>query len=85
MGIKPSFEVVSKPQIALIKFIFGNEDIKKFERVKKECPENLYYVSEFDKIGSHDVVDSGSRYGYYILACENKEKIRWLLNGKEQY
>lgn len=85
LGNEPSFEKISEPKNAIIKFIFGNEDLKKLERIKKECPENIYEISPIEDINSHEVVDSGSRFGYYILACENKDKIRWLLNDKEQY
>lgn len=85
MGIEPSLKKIKEPEIALIKFIFGKEDVDKYEKIKKECPENIYFVSEFDEINSHKIVDSGSRYGYYILACKNKDNIRWLLNEKEQY
>ena len=45
----------------------------------------IYFISNLKSIDSHEVVDSSTRFGYYILACENKEKIRWLLNDKEQY
>lgn len=85
MGNKPSFEKVTEPKIAVIRFIFNKKDLENFERVKKEAPELIYFVSKIEDISSHKVVDSSSRFGFYILACENKEKIRWLLNEDEQY
>lgn len=85
MGNKPSFEKVTEPKIAVIRFIFNKKDLEGFERVKKETPELIYFVSKIEDISSHKVVDSSSRFGFYILACENKEKIRWLLNENEQY
>lgn len=85
MGNKPSFEKVTEPKIAVIRFIFNKKDLEDFERVKKEAPELIYFVSKIEDISSHKVVDSSSRFGFYILACENKEKIRWLLNENEQY
>ena len=85
MGNKPSFEKVTEPKIAVIRFIFNKKDLEDFERVKKETPELIYFVSKIEDISSHKVVDSSSRFGFYILACENKEKIRWLLNENEQY
>ena len=85
MGNKPSFEKVTEPKIAVIRFIFNKKDLEDFERVKKEVPELIYFVSKIEDISSHKVVDSSSRFGFYILACENKEKIRWLLNEDEQY
>lgn len=85
MGNKPSFEKVTEPKIAVIRFIFNKKDLENFEKVKKETPELIYFVSKIEDISSHKVVDSSSRFGFYILACENKEKIRWLLNEDEQY
>ena len=85
MGNKPSFEKVTEPKIAVIRFIFNKKDLEDFDRVKKEAPELIYFVSKIEDISSHKVVDSSSRFGFYILACENKEKIRWLLNEDEQY
>lgn len=85
MGNKPSFEKVTEPKIAVIRFIFNKEDLENFKKVKSETPELIYFVSKIEDISSHKVVDSSSRFGFYILACENKEKIRWLLNEDEQY
>lgn len=85
MGNKPSFEKVTEPKIAVIRFIFNKEDLENFEKVKSETPELIYFVSKIEDISSHKVVDSSSRFGFYILVCENKEKIRWLLNEDEQY
>lgn len=85
IGNKPSFEKVTEPKIAVIRFIFNKEDLENFEKVKSETPELIYFVSKIEDISSHKVVDSSSRFGFYILACENKEKIRWLLNENEQY
>ena len=44
------------------------ENIEELEKVKKEHPEYIYYVSPIEKINSHKIVDSSTRYGYYILA-----------------
>ena len=68
LGKKPDFEKVGEPRKAIIKFIFSNEDIKELEMVKKEHPEYVYYISPIDKINSHEIIDSSTRYGYYILA-----------------
>ncbi len=85
MGNKPSFEKVTEPKIAVIRFIFNKEDLENFKKVKSETPELIYFASKIEDISSHEVVDSSSRFGFYILACKNKEKIRWLLNEDEQY
>lgn len=85
LGQEPSFGKVRKPGIAVIRFIMNEQNVEELERFKKEAPELLYYISSLEPVNSHEVLDSSTRYGYYILACENKEKIRWLLNEREQY
>lgn len=85
LGQAPVFEKVNVPKIAVIRFLMKQKDFEDLERVKKECPELIYFISEISDINDHAVEDSSSRYGYYILACESKEKIRWLLNENEQY
>lgn len=86
MGNKPSFEKVTAPKVAAIKFIFNQNDVNEYEKVKEEMPNEIYRVSQMENVGTHDVVDSSSRFGYYILACDNYDKIGWLFKngGKEQ-
>lgn len=68
MGNKPDFIKKSEPKKAIIKFIFSNKDMEELEKIKKENPEYIYYISPIDKINSHKIIDSSTRYGYYILA-----------------
>ena len=68
LGKKPDFTKISKPKKAIIKFIFSDDDVKELEKIKKEQPENIYYISPIEKINSHKIIDSSTRYGYYILA-----------------
>ena len=68
LGNAPDFTKVAEPKKAVIKFIFSEVDIEEMEKVKKEHPEQIYYVSPIEKINSHKIVDSSTRYGYYILA-----------------
>lgn len=86
MGNKPSFEKVTKPKVAAIKFIFNQNDVNEYEKVREEMPNEIYRVSQMEAVGTHDVIDSSSRFGYYILACDNYDKIGWLFEngGKEQ-
>ena len=68
LGNAPEFIQVSKPQNAEIRFIFTQNDIDELNKINEEHPEYLYYVSPIEKINSHKIVDSSTRYGYYILA-----------------
>ena len=68
LGNAPDFTKVVEPKKAVINFIFTESDVEELEKVKKEHPEYIYYVSPIEKINSHKIVDSSTRYGYYILA-----------------
>ena len=83
IGQEPILEKTRNPKTAIIKFIFNNKDLQKLEKIKEEMPEQIYSISQIEEIGTHEVIDSASRFGYYILACENDDKIGWLLNDKE--
>ncbi len=73
LGNPPRFEKVREPKIAVIKFIFSKEDYYKLEEIANKYPESLYYKSEIENM-DHDIIDSSSRYGFYIFAFKNKEE-----------
>lgn len=75
LGKEPVLEKVSVPKIAVIKFIFNKEDLDGLEKIKKEKPEKIHFVSEIKDFGVHKIVDSSSRYGYYILALDSIDEI----------
>ena len=66
-GKEPSFEKVCKPAKARIEFVFKPEDLERIQTFCKETPEKVYRVSEMEPFDGHEVVDSGSRYGYVII------------------
>lgn len=67
-GREPKFEKVCVPAKAEVRFIFGQEDLTALERVKEKKPESIYRISEIEPFEEgHQVVDSSTRYGYYIL------------------
>lgn len=68
LGNPPNFEKITQQKKAVIKFVFTKEDIEELEKVKKEHPEYIYYISPIEEINSHEIIDSSTRYGYYILA-----------------
>lgn len=76
LGSSPKFEKVSEPKIAYIKFIFGEKEVEELNKLKRENPEIIKFVSHIDEIGSHKIVDSSSRYGFFILAAENMDQIK---------
>ena len=82
VGIEPVFEKVTKPKVASIKFIFNEKDMQDYERVKSQMPNIIYRTSEIEQIGTHQVVDSSTRYGFYIMATDTIEEIGWLFDGE---
>lgn len=75
-GEKPDFSQIRIPKVAAIRFIFNKKDLQHLEKIKKEYPEKLHYISEIAVDTESEIVDSSSRYGFYILICDTiKEAI----------
>ena len=75
----PSFDKIQKPTgAACIRFIFTQEDLELLQRLQREIPEKICFVSEIEPFGSHPVTDSSTRYGYFIAAFDSIEE-------KEEY
>lgn len=64
-GKEPEILVTGKKHRAEIKYIFDEDDLLEFEKIKKENPEKIYFESEI--VREEKVIDSSSRWGYYIL------------------
>ena len=60
--------------IAFIKFIFSKEDIENYKELKKTKPELIYFENISEDI-EHEIVDSSTRYGFYIIKANNVEEI----------
>lgn len=82
MGIEPSFEKITTPKIASIKFILNQQDLQNYEKIKKEMPEIIYRESNFEEIGAHKVTDSSTRFGFYIMKTDTINEIGWLFNNE---
>lgn len=80
LGNMPKFEIVREPKVAVIKFIFSKEDYNLLESIAKKYPEYLYYKSKIEDM-NHDIIDSSSRYGFYIFAFGNKEIVEKEFGG----
>ncbi len=42
-------------------------------KIKKKYPQYLWYISDIEEIGSREVIDSSTRFGYFILAINNSD------------
>lgn len=67
-GIKPSFKKIGNPKTAEVRFILNKSDRTKLQKLEKSDPDKIYYKSEIEDMESRQVVDSSTRFGYYILA-----------------
>ena len=79
LGKEPILERVCEPKIAVIKFIFDKKELDKLEKIKENHLDAIYYISEISDL-NHKIVDSSSRYGYYILQCKSMEELKEIEN-----
>ena len=78
-GVKPSFEPTGEPCVAAVRFIFSEDDLMALGRIRRENPESLYRISEILPIDGHEIRDSSTRYGYYILTAGTQDEMQALL------
>lgn len=68
-GRNPDFKLLHKPFPSCVRFIMNKEDVMKFEEIRRDYPGQIWRASEF-QIEDRRIVDSASRFGYYILRKE---------------
>ena len=81
VGNKPIFKKITAPKVASIKFILNEKDMQDYKKVKEKMPNIIYRTSKIEPIGTHNVVDSSTRFGFYIMATETLDEIGWLFNN----
>ncbi len=74
LGKEPNMLQVTRPKVAAIKFIFTKEDYNNLAWLQKEYPDKIYRISDIHIADTDHIVDSSSRFGFYILACDTKEE-----------
>lgn len=79
LGDELEFEKECIPKVAAIRFIFSKEDYENYLKLCKEHPEKIYRVSDIDLEMHEKIVDSSSRYGFYILTSDTQNEVRELL------
>ena len=75
-GKAPDFTKIREEKIAYIHFIFTKEDLALLENLKREIPEKLHFISELEEVREGSVVDSSTRFGYFILAFDSVEQAK---------
>ena len=66
-------------KISAIRFIFNQQELECFEKIKALRPESIYRASEIMPIDGRLISDSSTRYGFYILQSESMEDMLGLL------
>lgn len=80
LGKKPDFSKKQKSTNAAIKFIFNELDYSMMENIEKNNKDIIIYKNKIEKI--ENVIDSSSRWGFYIIADEDREKLEKVLETK---
>lgn len=75
LGKEPDLTPVCEPKFAAIRFVFEQKDIDILNKIKSDYKDNLFFVSEISPIGDHKIVDSGTRYGFYIVTADTREEL----------
>ena len=84
LGKKPDLTPGKKYNYAFIKFILNKSDLDKAELINKKYPDLLKEKSNIEKI-NHEVVDSSTRFGYYIYATNEKKMLDEIINEVKLY
>lgn len=69
VAVGKSPKVLSNPENhdVEIRFLFDQNDLDKFYELKKNYPDRIYRVSDFEIKNIGKTIDSSSRIGYYIV------------------
>lgn len=71
LGQEPSLEPAAHYDAAMIRFMFSKDDLAVLSALQEESPELVEKFSIANDL-SHEIVDSSSRYGFYILKSYNR-------------
>ena len=75
LGNTPDLTPKAPARASAIRFVFDKEDMDVLARIKETHPEALALVSDIEPLGAHEITDSGSRLGFYILTADTYEEI----------
>ena len=73
-GKAPNFDRKGIPGTAAVRFIFSEEDIDRMNRIVRTEPMSVVEVSSIH-FSSKPIIDSGSRYGYYVITASNQKEM----------
>ncbi len=79
LGEEPTLIPEHGPRYAGIRFVFNKEDLKVYEDVQKNQSQLIEYASEIEEVGEHEVVDSSTRFGYFIIVSDSEQEVKEIL------
>ncbi|MEA4888390.1 MAG: ATP-grasp domain-containing protein [Clostridiaceae bacterium] len=77
-GKRPNLQKQTGPRAAAINFIMNGADLAKMNRIVQAVPESVVEIGPIE-LNDRPVVDSSSRYGYYILAAGDTREMERIL------
>lgn len=80
LGEKPDLSRNEKASNAAIKYIFTEKDFEKLEIIKESNPDILVKQSSIEIDKNKEIVDSSSRYGFFIIKSDDKQKVEDIIN-----
>lgn len=84
LGKEPTLSKTDDRKIAIIRFIFNDNDLSKLSMIKNNYPENIYFISDIKINNEIGIVDSSSRFGYYILSCDDISILDFLFEEEKR-
>jgi biotin carboxylase len=77
-GKAPDLEKKGPSGVSAVKFIFDQADVERMNRILQASPKS---VAEISPIHFHNqpIVDSASRFGYYVLTAPNAQEMERVL------
>lgn len=70
MGQCPVLPEIEERKYAAIRYVFDNKDLSALDALKKNAP-NLLLEADVLGFGEHDIVDSSSRFGYFMMCADS--------------
>lgn len=70
LGEKPCLNRGLHPNAAAVKFICSEQDLQYFGQIKERNPQNIYRYTDME-VKDAEVIDSSSRYGFYIVIADS--------------
>ena len=68
-----------RPKTAYVRFVMNEDDRNVFLRIQKDHPQLLRYISKMEAVGSRKIVDSSTRFGFFVMQCDSYEILTHVL------